>query len=332
MFFSSTAVESGPGTWTADVRGWIFERGRAAQGIELLAKMIRDRYGLGRDELRTPVFRQRAAMFVVDNERNKRLAIAMGGSSFTLAPSTSSGHVRDRMVVNVAVSTPGNWSTFRVLTGANDSRVFEGAVQFVRANGVSVVSDIDDTIKISQVLEARELAANTFVRAFRAVPGMASLYRQWAAEGDVVFHYVSGSPWQLYPFLADFAHRDGFPRGSFDLREFRLKDSSGVEFLENRTLDFKLGVIERLVRAFPGRQFVFVGDSGEKDPEVYSQIALRFPMQVSAIVIRDVTGESLGSARFAKLYEGLAPHIQRRIFQDPTELADFRLVANRGGE
>ena len=152
---------------------------------------------------------------------------------------------------------------------------------------------------------------------------MAPLYRRWASGGDVAFHYVSGSPWQLYPFLADLIQRDGFPRGSFDLREFRLKDSSGVEFLENRTLEYKLGVIERLMRAFPRRQFVLVGDSGEKDPEVYAQIATRFPAQVSAILIRDVTGESLESPRFTRLYEGLATPIQRRVFRDTAELADF---------
>ena len=42
MFFPGIAFESGPGTWTADVRGWIFERGRAAQGI---AASRKDRSG-----------------------------------------------------------------------------------------------------------------------------------------------------------------------------------------------------------------------------------------------------------------------------------------------
>ena len=134
---------------------------------------------------------------------------------------------------------------------------------------------------------------------------------------------MSGSPWQLYPALADFVQREGFPRGSFNLRQFRVKDKSAVEFLENRTLEYKLGVINTLMRRFPERQFVLVGDSGEKDPEVYKELASRFPNQVRAILIRDVRGEDLSSDRFVKLYEKLPEHITRRVFRETRELADF---------
>jgi phosphatidate phosphatase APP1 len=78
---------------------------------------------------------------------------------------------------------------------------------------------------------------------------MADLYQRWAEQSNVVFHYVSGSPWQLYPSLSDFVLRAGFPPGIFHLRQFRLKDESAVEFLENRTLEFKLDVIQNLVGA-----------------------------------------------------------------------------------
>jgi len=97
-----------------------------------------------------------------------------------------------------------------------------------------------------------------------------------------------------------------------------------VEFLENRTLEYKVGVIDALMRRFPERQFVLVGDSGERDPEVYRELASRFPNQVRAILIRDVRGEDLSSDRFVKLYEKLPGHITRRVFRDTRELADFR--------
>ena len=100
------------------------------------------------------------------------------------------------------------------------------------------------------MLARRELIANTFRREFRAISGMADLYRGWAVQSNAVFHYVSGSPWQLYPSLSDFARHTGFPPGTFHLRQFRLKDRSAVE-LENRTLEFKFDAIERLMRLFP---------------------------------------------------------------------------------
>ena len=219
-----------------------------------------------------------------------------------------------------------DWVDFRAVTKRGDDREFAGAVQLVARTGLSVVSDIDDTIKDSNVLDKRELALNTFVRDFRGVPGMSDLYQGWARGGAVVFHYVSGSPWQLLAPIVDFMERDRFPRGSFHLRRFRVKDSSGREFLENRTLEFKVDTIDRLMALLPDRRFVFVGDSGEKDPEVYADLAARCPRQVAAILIRDVTQEDRTSPRFVRLFTPLAGHIERRVFRAPGELADLKLT------
>jgi phosphatidate phosphatase APP1 len=43
----------------------------------------------------------------------------------------------------------------------------------------------------------------------------------------------------------------------------------------------------------PRRKFILVGDSGEKDPEVYRVMQRLFPDQVLKIYIRDVLGERL---------------------------------------
>jgi phosphatidate phosphatase APP1 len=40
---------------------------------------------------------------------------------------------------------------------------------------------------------------------------------------------------------------------------------------------------------FPGRRFVLIGDSGEKDPEVYRHVQSQFQTRVQEIVIRDLT-------------------------------------------
>ena len=129
---------------------------------------------------------------------------------------------------------------------------------------------------------------------------MSNLYNGWARSGGAVFHYVSGSPWQLLAPIADFMDRDRFPRGSFHLRRFRVKDRTVREFLENRTLEFKVETIERLMALLPDRRFVFLGDSGEKDPEVYAQLAARCPRQVAAILIRNVTKEGRAAPRYAR--------------------------------
>ena len=48
--------------------------------------------------------------------------------------------------------------------------------------GLSIISDIDDTIKESNVIHKRELMLNTFLREFVPVEGMSALYQRWQTE------------------------------------------------------------------------------------------------------------------------------------------------------
>ena len=68
---------------------------------------------------------------------------------------------------------------------------FEGRVLRVTSQGWSVVTGIDDTIEHSQVLGRRELLLNTFTRPFRAVPGMAQHYSEFAQRDDVTCSAVA---------------------------------------------------------------------------------------------------------------------------------------------
>src|SRR6185295_2069331 len=98
-----------------------------------------------------------------------------------------------------------------------------GQAYLLPPTGESVISDIDDTLKHSQVACKKTLLANTFLRPYETIPGMAGVFRDWWAEG-AAFHYVSSSPWQLYEHLAAHLADEGFPTGSFHLRHFRLRD------------------------------------------------------------------------------------------------------------
>ena len=46
--------------------------------------------------------------------------------------------------------------------------------------------------------------------------------------------------------------------------------------------------ISEIMQNFPERKFILVGDSGEKDPEVYREIKKKFSSQVQEIMIRDI--------------------------------------------
>src|SRR3978361_675144 len=54
----------------------------------------------------------------------------------------------------------------------------------------------------------------------------------------------------------------------------------------------KKGTLEKIMRDFPERRFILIGDSGEADLEVYTDVVLANPGKVLAIYIRDVTTPS----------------------------------------
>jgi phosphatidate phosphatase APP1 len=64
--------------------------------------------------------------------------------------------------------------------------------------------------------------------------------------------------------------------------------------------------IEEILNTYPGRQFFLVGDSGEQDPEVYAQIAQKYPDQISKIFIRNVTDEVFDNERFKTVFGDLS--------------------------
>ncbi|KAJ2595814.1 hypothetical protein GGF39_003682 [Coemansia sp. RSA 1721] len=173
------------------------------------------------------------------------------------------------------------------LFGWPAAKLVSGLAHLVEPQGVSVVSDIDDTIKASNITaEKRILLETVFARPLKAVPGMAELYRSWYDSG-CEFHYVSNSPWQLYPSLDDFFHSNKFPPGSAHLRSFDPNDLLSVSNYTG-TPQLKRDTIEVLFKTFPHRKFVFVGDCGEHDLETYTDLARRFPDRVLRIYIRDV--------------------------------------------
>ena len=179
----------------------------------------------------------------------------------------------------------------------------QGRIKLLAPSGRSVVSDIDDTIRITEILEGRAaVLRNTFLKAFEAVPGMRDRY---AAYGrDVDFHYVSGAPWQLYRALAQFLiDESGFPEGTFHMKNVpkNLAEAetwrAWVDLVSGDfTAKHKKAEITALIKACPDRRFILIGDSGEMDPEIFAAVRDEFPDQIEEILIRDVRGDAHGPA------------------------------------
>ena len=144
-----------------------------------------------------------------------------------------------------------------------------------------VVSDIDDTILETGVQRVGQMLRQTFTgSALTRTPfaGAPELYRDLADGTNPVF-YVSSSPWNLHAFLLAFLRHRDFPLGPVLLRDL-LGSGSGREP--------KHGRIREILDLHPELRFVLVGDSGEKDPEIYADIVREYPDRILAVYIREV--------------------------------------------
>ncbi|RUS21852.1 hypothetical protein BC937DRAFT_91285 [Endogone sp. FLAS-F59071] len=164
----------------------------------------------------------------------------------------------------------------------------EGVVNLVNSEGTSIISDIDDTIKDTEILAGgKAVLSNTFLHEFKEVPGMSDIYSTLYARGASI-HYVSNGPWQLFPMIRGFFQTYAFPPGSAHMKFYDGLIKSAYQQKEN-PMASKFFYIRELLKDFPHRKFILIGDTGELDPEIYTTIAREHPNQIIRIFIRDVT-------------------------------------------
>jgi len=293
--------------WKVPLRAWVHEPRALVENV--IARVAKSLGGLDAAEIAN--FKTRLADFVADDESGEkvvfkfdqdpdgeeyRVQAADGGFPDSEWNGLIEGFITlpEVRVQKLLLSQKSldNRLTYRAVSPEHRG---VGRIQLLAPQGRSIISDIDDTIKITEILAgAKIVIRNTFFRDFAAVPGMAKMYR---AFKDAAFHYVSGSPYQLFRPLAEFLLKTatGFPEGTFHMKTVRtnLLSAASWEDLQNligeeATFNQKVAQISEIITRFPGRKFILIGDSGEKDPEVYREMQEKFPKQVEEIRLRDL--------------------------------------------
>ena len=61
--------------------------------------------------------------------------------------------------------------------------------------------------------------------------------------------------------------------------------------------------IQKLIRNLPRRRYILIGDSGEKDPEIYRKIARKFPSNIVGLFIRELPDHPIAPDRWQKICE-----------------------------
>jgi len=169
-----------------------------------------------------------------------------------------------------------------------------------------IISDLDDTVIKTDVLEIIKLARNTFLRNARTrlpFEGVAAFYRalQIGTNGSYnPIFYVSNSPWNLYDLIVDFFEVRDIPIGTFFLKDLGLTEN---HLFADSPQQHKIGLIQTLLNQHPKLSFTLIGDSGEHDPEIYYQIAQANPSRIKAIYIRDVTPKAARDQQIMTLIE-----------------------------
>ncbi len=154
---------------------------------------------------------------------------------------------------------------------------------------VGVISDVDDTVMITEAPSLMKAAYNLLLlnpKKKAPVAGMNLLFNRIADMfPDAPFFYLSTSPWNVESSIRHLIEDHGYPEGPLLLRDL---DPRPKTFIPSG-VQHKLEYAEQLMADFPDMKFILIGDDGQKDPTTYATIAKRYPGRVLAIGIRQLS-------------------------------------------
>lgn len=211
--------------------------------------------------------------------------------SLILAGERMALHADRNGYIDLRVANPGlapGWHELR-LDGPDSCSARARVLVVAPEETFGIISDIDDTVIATFLPRSLIAAWNSFVRteqARQSVPGMARMYQRLLAEhpsAPVV--YVSTGAWNTYPFLTRFLARHGYPTGPLLLTDWGPTNTgwfrSGPEH--------KRAALRELARDFPHIRWVLVGDDGQHDVDLYTELDEGRPGHVRAIAIRELS-------------------------------------------
>jgi hypothetical protein len=244
---------------------------------------------------------------------------------YGLGPTNSDG------ILSQTVSAPHRFTTDRVtltshLVGSQHTVAMQ--TTFAAPEGWLVISDIDDSIKLTQTSDATGILRTTFAEEPQPIDGMPDFYKFVERQLQPVWIYLSASPYNLYQFLREFLNAYYHP-GTLILRENSWHDLGG--FLKSYSMGtqaYKADRIDKIHGWLPQRKVLCVGDSTQSDPEAYAELYRKYPAWIRAIYIRKVTNipnmeDKNADSRFEKAFDGIPRNVWT-VFEHPEEL--YKLV------
>lgn len=158
------------------------------------------------------------------------------------------------------------------------------------AQELGVISDVDDTAVPSQYTPDGAYA-------FKDSPAFYNLLsRGTDGSGDPAnLHFVSARSPALWEDTKIRLKAAGVPLGTFDGDEDTARFLfGGLDGIQKS----KIEDIDLWLKLHPGQRFVFLGDSLQRDPEVYEWVVQNHPDQVEAVMIHRAGGPARDPAKY----------------------------------
>jgi len=190
----------------------------------------------------------------------------------------------------LVIPDESEWITVQVTLVATGEILPAEVLVEGRGNTYGIISDIDDTILVSNVSKTSRLLYTTITKnAFRRTifAGTADLYNALVkgsdGESSNPIMYISSSHWNLYFFLKELFMKNNVPKGPLVLQNY-ISLFTTVKNRNNHA--HKKSAIETMLATYPTLPFILVGDDGEHDVAIYTAVATQFPGRITAILIR----------------------------------------------
>jgi phosphatidate phosphatase APP1 len=186
---------------------------------------------------------------------------------------------------------PSGWNEIELSVGSDTTKA--SAFVIGERCEYAVISDVDDTVIDTNVQNRMKRAYALFLAESKTrlpFEGVDAFYRALCdgstGEAQNAIFYVSSSPWNLYEHIVEFLDHNGIPAGPLLLRDWGL---SRTGFAPDGRHAHKLERVEEVLAAIGELPVVLIGDSGQRDPELYAEVVRRHPGRVRAVYIRDVS-------------------------------------------
>lgn len=163
-----------------------------------------------------------------------------------------------------------------------------------------LVSDLDDTIKVSYVLDP-ESAIENGAMIHNVFLGMPELYHAIAKTPELkTIKYLSNAPKKIIGDLHQrFLDFNDFPEGELVTRSWTQIFSGSAH---------KLRSLRAFIKKYNPQSMILIGDNGEADAQIYAEIRKEYPAIAGATYIRQAYSSHGFDGNFAKpLLEGQIP-------------------------